>query len=407
MSDSVPPMRPVVRPLLLLLANALVLAFFVACSPKSAVKTDASTDASSAALSTTELRTLEGQALFSKLCAVCHGEDGTGYRADNAPSLVNKTFLESVTDLQLKRSIAEGRPGTAMAGYGTEVGGPLDSAAIARIATWLQSKNATGAATLPAVGIGDVARGAPLYAANCERCHGTPPARGTAVHLFNPKFLEFSSDAFLQWAIVQGRPGTLMESWRARLTDPQIADVIAFLRSHDKTRPETLLPPPTGKEPIVINPTGKAPVFKLRADPCGPDPKCKPDERYVSVEQVKQAFEEKRRMVLIDARPPSDWMRVHIPGAVPIPYHDMKRLTEIPNDGTWAIAYCACPHHLSGDIVNELRRRGYKHAVVLDEGILEWHRRGYPVIAGPGILPPPKGPSAGMFGIPGLGNGGL
>jgi len=27
---------------------------------------------------------------------------------------------------------------------------------------------------------------------------------------------------------------------------------------------------------------------------------------------------------------------------------------------------------------------------VLDEGILEWHRRGYPVTAAPGVLPPPK-----------------
>jgi cytochrome c oxidase cbb3-type subunit 3/ubiquinol-cytochrome c reductase cytochrome c subunit len=53
------------------------------------------------------------------------------------------------------------------------------------------------------------------------------------------------------------------------------------------------------------------------------------------------------------------------------------------------IAYCACPHHLSGDVVDALRKRGVKHAVVLDEGILEWHRRGYPVVAAPGVEPPP------------------
>lgn len=359
---------------------------------KTTVQDDASTDASVLPRTAAEIHALDGAVLFSKLCAVCHGEDGTGYRADNAPSLVSKTYLESVSDVQLQRSIAEGRPGTAMAGYGVAMGGPLDAVAVAKLATWLRSKG-PASAPLPPVTAGDAARGAPLYAANCERCHGTPAARGNAVHLFNPKFLEVSSDAFLQWAILHGRPGTPMVSWRANLTDPQIADVIAFVRSHDQNKPETLLPPPTGKEPFVLNPSGKAPVFKLRADPCGPDPKCKPDERYVSVEQVKEAFEEKRRMVLIDARPPSDWMRVHIPGAVPVPYHDMKRLSEIPKDGTWIIAYCACPHHLSGDVVNELRKRGYKHAVVLDEGILEWHRRGYPVVAGEGVRPPPKGPA--------------
>ena len=81
---------------------------------------------------------------------------------------------------------------------------------------------------------------------------------------------------------------------------------------------------------------------------------------------------------------------MHITGAVSIPYHDMKRLDEVPKDGTWVVAYCACPHHLSGIVVDELRKRGYKHAVVLDEGILEWHRRGYPVVAAQGVKPPPK-----------------
>jgi len=62
---------------------------------------------------------------------------------------------------------------------------------------------------------------------------------------------------------------------------------------------------------------------------------CTPDSLFVSVEQVSRALEAKRRMVIIDARPPSDWMRVRIPGAVSIPYHDLKRLDEVPNDGTW------------------------------------------------------------------------
>jgi rhodanese-related sulfurtransferase len=82
-------------------------------------------------------------------------------------------------------------------------------------------------------------------------------------------------------------------------------------------------------------------------------------------------------------------MRAHITGAVSIPYHDKHRLAEIPSD-VWVIAYCACPHHLSGEIVDELWKRGHKRALVLDEGILEWHRRGYPVTAAPGVTVPPK-----------------
>jgi rhodanese-related sulfurtransferase len=96
-------------------------------------------------------------------------------------------------------------------------------------------------------------------------------------------------------------------------------------------------------------------------------------------------------MIIIDARPPSEWMRVHVKGAVSIPYHDMKRLAEVPR-GVWTIAYCACPHHLSGDIVDELIRRGHKRAVILDEGINEWHRRGYPVVAAKGVALPAAEP---------------
>jgi rhodanese-related sulfurtransferase len=136
----------------------------------------------------------------------------------------------------------------------------------------------------------------------------------------------------------------------------------------------------------------------MRADPCPPPAEgapaaCKPDPRYVSVDQVAAAFAAHQRMVIIDARPPSEWMRAHITSAVSIPYHDMKRLDEVPKDGTWIIAYCACPHHLSGIVVDELRKRGYAHAAVLDEGINEWHRRGLPVTAAEGVAKPlPEAP---------------
>ncbi|MDF2694567.1 MAG: Cytochrome c oxidase subunit CcoP [Labilithrix sp.] len=333
------------------------------------------------------LGTLDGPALYTSLCAVCHGADATGYKADNAPSLVNRTFLESASDEQLRRSIADGRPGTSMAAYSVARGGPLDDKAVARIVTWIRAQGPAPIAIPPRIA-GDAARGAPLYAANCERCHGNAKARGYAVQLSNPRFLEVASDAFLGWAIAHGRPGTPMEAWQGRLTDAQIDDVVAYVRGLGKPPVAETLPAPTGKEPIVIHPRGAAPTFKPRSTPCAPKAPCTPDERFISVDQVKQALDQKRRIVIIDARPPSDWMRVHIAGAVSIPYHDLKRLDEIPNDGTWVIAYCACPHHLSGEVVDALRKRGVRHAAILDEGIFEWQRRGYPVVAAPGVEAP-------------------
>jgi cytochrome c oxidase cbb3-type subunit III len=346
----------------------------------------------SSALSAANLAALDGQALYGKYCAICHAKDGSGYMADNAPSLVTKSLLESATDDQLRKSIVEGRPGTAMAAYGNEFGGPLDRAAEDRIIAWLRSKTPAPPVALPHAPKGDAKHGEIVYSEYCGQCHGTPSARGVAVHLSNPKFLAAWPDAFLKWAIVNGRAPTTMPAWKDVLSDTQVNDVVTFVRSQDKNAPVTLLPAPTGSEPVVINPNGKPANFMLRADPCGADPKCKPDPRYVSVDQVKQALSDKRRLIILDARPPSEWMRVHIPGALSVPYHDLKRLAEIPNDGTPVIAYCACPHHLSGDVVDALRKKGNKTAMVLDEGILEWHRRGYPVVAAEGVEPPPKGP---------------
>jgi len=316
-----------------------------------------------------------GDLSYAGLCAPCHGKTGEGYAADHAPSLINPTFLESASDEFLRRSIAAGRPGTSMGAYGKAFGGPLDDAGIERILAFLRAGRPSAQA-LPPPGLGDAQRGAPVYAQACQPCHGDAKTRGEAVHLANTEFLNQASDAFLRHAIAGGRPGTKMMAFAGTLGASTIDDVVAFVRSLANSQPTVeLLPEPTGTEPLVLNPKGKDPAFKTRED------------RFVGVDQVNAALAAKRRMIIIDARPPSEWRRVHVTGAVSIPYHDLKRLAEVPDD-VWAIAYCACPHHLSGDVVNALIQRGHKKALVLDEGINEWHRRGFPVTTAKGVLPP-------------------
>ena len=350
---------------------------------------------------------LPGQPLYLALCAPCHGADAKGYAADRAPSLVNPTFLESASDDFLRRSITAGRPGTSMAAYGKASGGPLDDAGVDRLVAYLRG---LGPAARPALAVaaGDAAVGATIYAKYCVTCHGDTRTRGEAPSLANPQFQAAASDWFVRYALANGRPGTKMEAFSGVLSSAELDGVVSYVRSFGNggEPPVTLLPAPTGAEPLVLNPSGKPPSFSLRADPCPPaaspeaqagsaaaSPPCKPDPRFVSVDQVARALAAKQRMVIIDARPPSEWRRVHLTGAVSIPYHDMKRLAELPKDGTWIIAYCACPHHLSGIVVDELRKRGYAHAVVLDEGINDWHRRGFPVTAAEGVTRPL--PSAG------------
>src|SRR5262249_35444260 len=145
------------------------------------------------------------------------------------------------------------------------------------------------------------------------------------------------------------------------LAPPQIDDVVAYVRSMATSPgvPATPPPPPSPGPPaaprtgpIVINPRGRPPTFTLKED------------LYVGIDQVKAAMDQKRRMVIADARSPAEWLNLHITGAISTPHYDPKALDDIPNDGTWVLAYCACPHHVSGEVVAELRKRGYKHTAV-------------------------------------------
>jgi mono/diheme cytochrome c family protein/rhodanese-related sulfurtransferase len=318
---------------------------------------------------------LPAPAMYATLCSQCHGPEARGYAADHAPSLVNPTFLASATDDFLHRSIGQGRPGTAMAAYDRSVGGPLDTEAIDKLVAWLRT-HGPASHELPRAALGDSARGQPLYATHCQRCHGDLAKRGDAVMIVNPGFLVVASDAFIRHAILEGRPGTPMASFRGTLDSTQVADVGAWVRSQATSLDAARLPAPTGREPLFGYPNGKAPEFTLR------------DHRYVGVEEVNRALQQHRKLVIVDARPASEWRSTHIVTAISIPHYKVDRIDEIPTDAT-IVAYCACPHHLSGAVVDSLRAHGREHAYVLDEGVLEWERRGYPIVAAPGVSLPP------------------
>jgi len=328
----------------------------------------------------------DGQALYQKYCQTCHGANLQGYAGDNAPSLVSPTFRATASDEFLHTAIARGRAGTAMAGYGSEYGGPLDDRQIASLIQYIRGGSAPQ--PLPAQHeSGSRGYGERIYREYCERCHGSEQTRGDAVHLANPMFLDSASDAFLRIAIAEGRPGTPMEPWQGKLAPQQINDLVAYLRSLERPVP----PPPavaTAKAApaidgtkIVLHPGGAQADLALR------------DGKYASVADVARAYAEGRRLVIVDARARSDYLRMHIEGAISIPYFNLAELAQIPNDGTWVVVYCACPHHLSEIVLAELRKRGYQHSAVLDEGVFEWQRYGHPMTVSRGQLPvaaPPR-----------------
>lgn len=313
---------------------------------------------------------VEGARLYRTYCGLCHGDRGEGYAADAANALFNAEFLRSATDEFLRRAIAEGHPGTAMAAYERRLGGPLSTEEITALVRFIRSKARGEPIARPITLATSTIDPRPLYESHCATCHGERGQGGSALSLDNPIFTATADDAFIRHAIVRGRPGTPMPAFQNRMDPASIDALVGYVRGFGQARgapsarrsdiPEDL--------PTVIHPDGPQATFTLR------------EGRFVSSADLARALSEGKRLVIVDARPPSEWSLLHIPGAIPVPYYAVDDLARrLPTDGTYIVAYCACPHAASGRVVDELRERGFANTAVLDEGILVWRELGHPV----------------------------
>ncbi|MTI39267.1 c-type cytochrome [Fulvivirga lutimaris] len=317
---------------------------------------------------------LHASELYTKYCALCHGDDRQGYANDNAPSLRSHSLLATSQGTNFMRyTIQYGRANTAMAGYRDLQGGPLEYIEIELILKWLyETAGVEKAVELSRDPVkGDVALGEKLYNTTCATCHGKDGEGITAPALGNPMLLATATDHFLRYAIAEGRDGTPMIAFKDSLSAEEIDGLTAFLRSRaagwDVPKKDTVsIPKP---ENYVLNPTSKAPNFTLK------------EGKYLSAEQLIKAMRDSSRLVLLDARSEVAWRQMHIPGAIPVPYYEEPEnfVKDIPNDSTWVVAYCACPHAASERVMNTLRRNGFKNTAILDEGILIWAQMGFPV----------------------------
>ena len=80
--------------------------------------------------------------------------------------------------------------------------------------------------------------GAEVFRTNCEMCHGPQGhGDGPAGQSLEPKpgnlaeVQTKAGDDYLFWRIHDGKPGTSMVAWRGILTDEQIWQAVAFLRT--------------------------------------------------------------------------------------------------------------------------------------------------------------------------------
>lgn len=103
------------------------------------------------------------------------------------------------------------------------------------------------------------------------------------------------------------------------------------------------------------------------------------DKIFVSVEDVKKAYDAQADFVFVDARPATDYAQAHIVGAVNAPYFEVeKHLSKIPKD-KWVITYCGCPHAEAEEAARRLMKAGYTKVKVIDEGFYAWVDKGWPL----------------------------
>jgi len=114
--------------------GTLILLLMILAFPAFRLQEPASRDRAAEAR-TTEL-SAQGIGLFDVSCAPCHGANGLG---GIAPALNSQQFLGSASDEQIEGLVALGVPGTTMAAYSIDYGGPMTQEQIRAITVYLRS----------------------------------------------------------------------------------------------------------------------------------------------------------------------------------------------------------------------------------------------------------------------------
>jgi mono/diheme cytochrome c family protein len=182
--------------------------------------------------------TTPGQALYEQYCAVCHGAGGHSVTGmTSTPQLDSQGMLIVADDAFLTASIARGRPGansrgkpgTKMATFGADYGGPLANAQIAEILKYVRHwQTQPSVALTPYRTTGNVEAGRQVYEV-CVPCHQVDGWSTAAPCLAGETLQTAASDAFFKYTPLHGRPGTTMPAFQ--LDEEQANDLVAYVRS--------------------------------------------------------------------------------------------------------------------------------------------------------------------------------
>ena len=187
----------------------------------------------------------DGQQLYQQFCESCHqthGEGGIGLPLSNIK-------MAHVSDNYLEKTIRLGRPGRIMPGYPGMSDAQVDSI-IAYIRSWSDKPVKTFSSETIA---GDIESGAKHYKKRCSKCHaddGSGEGEGTGVTksrkrkflimpaaINNSGYLDSVTDEEIREIIIADRDDSKMPSMQGKLTDKEIDDVVAYVRSLKVAKP--------------------------------------------------------------------------------------------------------------------------------------------------------------------------
>jgi cytochrome c oxidase cbb3-type subunit III len=182
--------------------------------------------------------------LYHDYCSVCHGDKGDGRsRAQNSLVPPPRDFTAPDSAAQLTRarmieSISNGRPGTAMTAYKSQ----LNQKEIEALTDYVRSSFMQGA-TAP-----DTSRGRTVFVKNCSVCHGEKgDGRSRAQGSLMPPPRDFTSAASkseltqqrMITSVTYGRADTAMAGFKGQLSASDISAVVDYIRTGFMAAPYT------------------------------------------------------------------------------------------------------------------------------------------------------------------------
>lgn len=197
----------------------------------------------------------EGEHLYVRHCAVCHGDEGSGAvwtqsSLNPPPRNFTAALRDELTRERMITSVTYGRPGTAMMSFRKR----LSEKEIATVVGYIRASflgkavqpppdhahivQADMSLPFPDGLRGDARQGKRFFDNNCFTCHGKEGnGKGPRSSFINPKprnFLSIESRIRLNrpalfTAVRDGVRGSVMPSWGKVLTDQQIADVAEYV----------------------------------------------------------------------------------------------------------------------------------------------------------------------------------